>query len=70
MKFRKPAGSARIEVSPVREEGLAVVSFRDESVGMSPDVLRRVFDHFCQAAPTTEVSGVGLSNCRMMVGEP
>lgn len=53
--------SRRIEVSAGREGGAAVVRVRDHGLGMSPELLPRIFEPFVQAKPgVTLQAGLGL----------
>ncbi|PQV62842.1 Signal transduction histidine kinase [Abditibacterium utsteinense] len=69
VKYTPPGG--RIEVSLVREEQWARVRFEDDGVGMSPELLSRVFDLFSQAESEIDRSrgglGIGLTLVRGLV---
>jgi signal transduction histidine kinase len=58
----KYSGDSRlIEVSATREGAAAVVRVRDHGVGISPEVLPRIFEPFVQANPgATLQAGLGL----------
>jgi signal transduction histidine kinase len=53
--MRKP-----IEISARVEGKEAVISVRDQGIGMSPEDLQRVFDRFARAAGRLGSDGVGL----------
>ncbi len=59
-KFTDPGGHVSVRVR--REGGEAVVSVRDDGVGMDADELGRVFDLFAQAdaSPSRERGGLGI----------
>ena len=63
--------SGRITVSVEHQRGDCVVRVRDTGVGISPDLLPRVFDMFTQAKPTPAGStgglGIGLAVVRRLV---
>jgi signal transduction histidine kinase/FixJ family two-component response regulator len=62
--------SRRVEVAVAREGGEAVVRFRDYGVGISPELLPRIFDPFVQAAPGLTMQtglGLGLAVVRQLV---
>ncbi|HEY6066575.1 MAG TPA: MASE1 domain-containing protein [Thermoanaerobaculia bacterium] len=56
-----PAGG-RISISAAEEQGSVVLRVRDTGAGMTPDVLRTVFDLFVQGPPPPggQSSGLGL----------
>ncbi len=61
----------RIEISLARDEESALVRFEDNGVGMSPELLARVFDLFSQAQDSIDRSrgglGIGLTLVRGLV---
>jgi signal transduction histidine kinase len=65
-----PAGG-RVEVSVEEADGEAIVRFKDSGVGISPEMLPRVFDLFAQADRTLDRSqgglGIGLTLVRNLV---
>jgi two-component system cell cycle sensor histidine kinase/response regulator CckA len=61
-----PAGGAlRVGVSEVGDN--AVLEVRDEGVGMSPEVQRRIFEPLFTTKPRGLGTGIGLSTTRMLV---
>jgi PAS domain S-box-containing protein len=68
-KYTESAGVIRITAWTEATE--AVVSIRDNGIGISPDMLPRVFEMFTQGHPTREGSqgglGIGLSLVRRLV---
>ena len=68
-KYTRPGG--RIDLSATRRDGHAMVSVRDNGVGIAGDVLPRVFDLFAQADHTLDRAegglGVGLTIARRLV---
>jgi signal transduction histidine kinase/response regulator of citrate/malate metabolism len=68
-KYTEPRG--RIEVCASAHDGQAVLRVLDSGVGISPDMLPRVFDLFAQEAQTFERSrgglGLGLTIVRSLV---
>jgi len=68
-KYTEPGG--RIEFQVYREGDEAVVSVRDNGIGMAPEVLARVFDLFAQAEQSLARSqgglGIGLTLARRLV---
>ena len=57
------ADGGRIEVTAAEEGGTAMISVRDEGVGIAPDLIERVFDRFVQAedfAGTESERGLGI----------
>jgi CheY-like chemotaxis protein/two-component sensor histidine kinase len=68
-KYTEQGG--RIAISAAREGGLAVISVRDNGIGIPVDVLPRVFDLFAQADRTYQRSqgglGIGLTLVRTLV---
>ena len=61
-----PAGGAlRVRVTEHREE--AVLEVRDEGVGMSLDVQRRIFEPLFTTKPRGLGTGIGLSTTKMLV---
>jgi two-component system, sensor histidine kinase len=69
LKYTPPGG--RIAVSVARETSEAVVHIRDSGIGISPEILPRVFDLFTQADESLARSqgglGLGLSLVRSLV---
>jgi PAS domain S-box-containing protein len=61
----------RIALTLKRDAGMAVVEVEDNGIGISPEMLPRVFDLFAQDRPTLERSqgglGIGLSIVRALV---
>ncbi|MFY9627925.1 MAG: PAS domain S-box protein [Methylocystis sp.] len=68
-KYTSPQG--RIEISMARDGGEAIVSVRDNGIGISDEMLPRIFDLFTQssrAVPHTKGGmGVGLALVRNLV---
>ena len=69
VKFTPPGG--RIWFTAEEHSNVALVRIRDTGVGITPDVLTRVFDMFHQAEPVLERStsglGIGLTLARRLV---
>ena len=69
VKFTPPGG--HIWFTAEEHSGTAVVRIRDTGMGLTPDVLPRVFDMFHQAEPVLERStsglGIGLTLARRLV---
>jgi signal transduction histidine kinase/ActR/RegA family two-component response regulator len=69
VKFTPPGG--HIWFTAEEHSGTAVVRFRDTGIGITADVLPRVFDMFHQAEPVLERStsglGIGLTLARRLV---
>lgn len=69
VKYTNPKG--RIQITGRREGGMVVVSVHDNGVGISPDMLPRIFDMFAQADPASDRSegglGIGLTLVRSLV---
>jgi signal transduction histidine kinase len=60
IKFSKPAG--RIEVTLRADADCAILSVRDDGIGIAPEILDRIFEPFAQAALTPPHGlGLGLS---------
>ncbi|MFL6293727.1 MAG: ATP-binding protein [Thermoanaerobaculia bacterium] len=57
-KYTEPGG--RIEVAAWSEDGEAVVRVRDNGIGISPELLPRIFDLFIQGEQSLDRSGGGL----------
>jgi signal transduction histidine kinase len=57
-KYTDPGG--RIEVSVHREDGEAVLCVTDNGMGISPELLPRVFDLFTQGEQSLDRTGAGL----------
>ncbi|HEX3129552.1 MAG TPA: sensor histidine kinase [Thermoanaerobaculia bacterium] len=57
-KYTEPGG--HIEVSARREDGEAVVRVKDDGIGISPELLPRIFDLFIQGEQSLDRSGGGL----------
>jgi signal transduction histidine kinase len=57
-KYTEPGGRIRIEVE--RHGGEAAVRVHDDGIGMSPELLPRVFDLFAQGHQTLDRAGGGL----------
>ena len=57
-KYTNPGG--RIALTLARENGEAVLSVRDNGIGLAPEVLERVFDLFMQVDNSLVRSGGGL----------
>jgi signal transduction histidine kinase len=57
-KFTEPGG--RIDLAVRRDGTEALVSVRDNGIGMAPDLLPRVFDLFVQGEQSLDRSGAGL----------
>jgi signal transduction histidine kinase len=68
-KYTDPGG--RLEVRVVSEGGLALVSFRDEGIGIQPHRLEQVFEMFSQEEPALARArgglGIGLALTRKLV---
>jgi signal transduction histidine kinase len=58
VKFTNPQG--HIEISALREGGEAVARVRDDGIGISTDLLPRIFDLFAQGEQGLDRSGAGL----------
>ena len=69
IKFRKPGGPARVEVSGGVEEGRAVVRVRDQGIGFDPAYAEKIFDIFQRLHGRGEYdgTGIGLAVCRKIV---
>jgi PAS domain S-box-containing protein len=66
IKYTDPGGLIRINLE--RQNGNAVLTVTDSGIGISPDILPRVFDLFMQADRTRETGlGVGLALSRTLV---
>jgi signal transduction histidine kinase len=59
VKYTPPDG--RITITMDSEGASAIVGVADTGIGMTPDVLSRVFEPFVQAEPTRDRTGGGLS---------
>lgn len=57
-KYTPPGGD--ISLALVQEGGEAVLTVRDNGVGMAPELLPRVFDLYVQADPSSSNDGLGL----------
>jgi PAS domain S-box-containing protein len=57
-EFTDPGG--QVEMVVTRQEADAVIRIRDDGVGISPDLLPRVFDLFAQADTSLDRGGGGL----------
>ncbi len=68
-KYTNPGGS--IAVSLELHCDMAVVRIRDNGIGISPDVLPRIFEMFVQASPDSDAAigglGVGLAIARQLI---
>jgi signal transduction histidine kinase/ActR/RegA family two-component response regulator len=68
-KFTPPGG--RVSFTAEQQSGTVVMRIRDTGVGISPDVLPRVFDMFHQEEPVLDRStgglGIGLTLARRLV---
>jgi len=68
-KYTDPGG--RIEVRAVSDQGTAVVSIRDDGIGIAPQRLESVFEMFSQEEPALARSrgglGIGLALTRRLV---
>ena len=58
VKFTDEGG--RIDVSAGRKDGYAIVRVRDDGIGITPDLLPRIFDLFAQGEQALDRSGAGL----------
>lgn len=66
LKFTSRGG--RIQVVATREDRHAVLSVRDDGIGMAPEALARVFEMFEQAGPARAGGlGIGLTLTRALV---
>lgn len=61
-KFTDPGGTVRVELAPDEDGDEASLTISDTGIGMSDDLVRRVFDSFSQAAGNVarNPSGLGL----------
>jgi signal transduction histidine kinase len=57
-KYTEPGG--RIALAVRREDGEAVISVRDNGIGIAPELLPRVFDMFAQADRGRAQGGLGV----------
>lgn len=67
-RYTPPGGAIMVTAS--READTAVIEVRDTGIGMTPDVLARIFDPFVQGPPRgtgAEGLGVGLTIVRRLV---
>jgi signal transduction histidine kinase len=61
IKFSYEAGRVRIKADHGRtEKGLLGISVLDEGVGISSDIIEKIFDRFYQADSKRHASGLGL----------
>lgn len=58
IKFNRDGGTVRIRVWS--ESGKAMLSVRDQGIGMGPEALKSIFCKFYRAPETTDVEGTGL----------
>jgi PAS domain S-box-containing protein len=58
VKYTPPGGSIRVHVGP--EDGQAVIRVQDTGVGITPDLLARVFELFVQDRQSLHRAGGGL----------
>jgi signal transduction histidine kinase/CheY-like chemotaxis protein len=69
LKYTPP--DKRVELSVARRDDHAVVTVRDEGIGIHPEALERIFDTFTQLSPSLARSrgglGLGLSLVRYLV---
>jgi signal transduction histidine kinase/ActR/RegA family two-component response regulator len=70
VKYTDPAGDIDVELR--QQNGFAVVSIRDNGVGISPELLPRVFELFVQSERSLDRSqgglGIGLNVAERIVG--
>lgn len=66
-KFTPRGGRIRVRCAPVDKTEI-VVAVEDSGRGIAPEHLPRIFEHFWQAADTSELgSGLGLAICKSIV---
>ena len=64
-----PGYKAKIKVSLKKEDGMAVVNFFDNGIGIEKQIQQNVFDPFFTTKPTNEASGLGLYFCQRAMQE-
>lgn len=66
LKYRRPEGGGRIDLSVSRRGETAVAVVADNGLGMAPEEQQRAFEKFYQASASVEGSGVGLTIAQEM----
>jgi PAS domain S-box-containing protein len=61
LKFRRPEGDGRIDVTVGQAGGDAVATVADNGLGMTSEDLEKAFEKFYQASASVEGAGVGLT---------
>jgi signal transduction histidine kinase len=67
IKYRRPDGDGRVEVSVTADTGRVVVAVKDNGVGIPPAIAPRLFDPFFRGAKRPDSYGLGLATVKRLV---
>jgi signal transduction histidine kinase len=67
IKYRRPDGGGRVEVSAKADRERVVVAVNDDGIGISPSIIPRLFDPFFRGTKRSDSYGLGLATVKRLV---
>ncbi|MFL5303034.1 MAG: sensor histidine kinase [Anaeromyxobacteraceae bacterium] len=67
IKYRRPDGGGRVDVSAKADRERVVVAVKDDGIGISPGIIPRLFDPFFRGTKRPDSYGLGLATVKRLV---
>lgn len=67
IKYRRPDGGGRVDVSARADRERVVVAVKDDGIGISPSIIPRLFDPFFRGTRRPDSYGLGLATVKRLV---